>query len=340
MIPIIFTITLLLTSSTLLAQDEDWSAQIEQLKLVKDVGGLEDYHLGPGDVMSISVFGVDGFDHQLRVSSSGKVTIPFLGKVSVGGLTGEEIEENLAQLIRENGLIRNPQVSVFVTEYRSQPIYILGAVSQPGQYMITHQMNLIGAISMAGGLIPNRATDYALFQRQGPVLQVSDENAHGKDVLEGGDTQSEVIKIDLKDLLENGNLALNIPVQGGDVIHIPEKKVTLYYVVGQVNNPGAFEFPSNQDEEFFLTQALTRAGGPGRTAKTSKGMLVRRDLLGVRQELAVDFDAILKGTKPDIPILPNDVIFIPGSNAKTIGYGLLAIIPGTVNALIWSAAIR
>lgn len=60
----------------------------------------------------------------------------------------------------------------------------------------------------------------------------------------------------------------------------------------------------------------------------SEGILLRYDEAGVRQELAVDFSAILRGKEPDFEILPNDIIFIPGSNAKTLGYGLLGIIPG------------
>ena len=79
--------------------------------------------------------------------------------------------------------------------------------------------------------------------------------------------------------------------------------------------------------EILATQAISQAGGPSKTAKLSKGLIVRYDNAGVRQELSVDFSSILKGAKSDIPIKPNDVVFIPGSNIKTVGYGILAVIP-------------
>lgn len=317
--------------------DRDWNSQIQQMSLFL-TQGISDYQLGPGDLIEIKVFGVDDFNQTVRISSSGSISLPFLGKIVVAGLTGAQLEETLTQLMNDNKLIRDPQVSVFVKEFRSQPVYVLGAVNNPGQYMISQQLNLIDVIAMAGGLDLTRADDYALFHRRtGDSPEAGNGSSHSARSAAGG--TSEPIKIDLKDLLENGNLALNFPVQGGDVIHVPEREVELFYVIGEVGRPGAYQMPT-KEERVLVSQALAWAGGPQTTAKMSKGILVRYDERGGRQELAVDFGAILKGEKPDFPVEPQDVIFIPGSKFKTIGYGLLGIVPGTISGTLVYGPIR
>ena len=103
-------------------------------------------------------------------------------------------------------------------------------------------------------------------------------------------------------------------------------------MIGDVGRPGTYELP--QDRRVLVSQGLAKAGGPTRTAKMNSGILVRYDELGERQELAVNFSDILKGKKADFPIQNNDVIFIPGSTAKEIGYGLLGVIPSTISRAI------
>jgi polysaccharide export outer membrane protein len=191
--------------------------------------------------------------------------------------------------------------------------------------MMTHQLSLLDALTMAGGLMMDRASDYALLQRGGAGGEANTPDPEG---------DAEVVRIDLKPLLEGGDLSLNIQLAGGDVLHVPERKIEVYYVVGEVGRAGAFELPVKQ--KVLVSQALAQAGGPGKTAKMSDGILVRYEGNGNRQELSVDFEAILKGKKPDFQVGANDIIFVPGSTAKTIGYGLLGIIPGTIQgALIW-----
>lgn len=323
---LILVLTQFFLTQFLMSQDKQWNEQIRQMSFLGEVGST-DYVVGPGDLIEIKIFGVESFDQVVRISSSGKISLPFLGKISVAGMTGAELEDYLTQLMGEKRLVRDAQVSVFVQQYRSQPVYVLGAVNQPGQYMISQNLNVIDVIAMAGGLDFRRAQDYALLQRRG-----------GSEAPDNGtqDSRPEPVRIDLKDLLENGNLALNMPVQGGDMIHVPEKVIQLYYVIGEVGRPGAYEFEA--DETLMVSQALAWAGGPQKTAKSNKGMLVRYDEHGKRTELAVNFKDILKGRKPDFAVEPEDIIFIPGSNFKTIGYGLLGVIPSTVSRTATYAA--
>jgi len=151
-------------------------------------------------------------------------------------------------------------------------------------------------------------------------------------------SKPETIQIDMKELLEKGNLALNLPLKGGDIIQVPERKPEVFYIIGEVNRPGVFQLPAKQP--VYLSQAIAQAGGPMRTAKAKKGMLVRFDETGKRTEMALNFDDILKGRKPDVLVSPNDVIFIPGSTFKNIGYGLLGVIPSTVSSTVSYGTVR
>lgn len=311
-------------------QNRNWNEQIQQLSFLDR--SSSEYRLGAGDLIEVSVFGVQDFNYTLRIDSLGQINLPFIGSITAAGLTPAELGRELKSTL-EGRLIRNPQVSVFVKEYRSQPVFLLGAVKQPGQYQMIYQLNLIDVIAMAGGLDMERAADYALVRRRGSG---TDNEGIYPSRTNGESAQLDVVEIDLKELLEGGDLSLNIPIQGGDVIHIPERKMELFYVVGEVTKPGAFEIPPHND--VFVSQAVTWAGGPMKTAKTDKGILVRYNGNGERQEMAVNFSDIIQGKKSDFLVQANDIIFIPGSTAKSLGYGLLQIIPATLSgSIIWGA---
>jgi polysaccharide export outer membrane protein len=284
----------------------------ERIKsLVSLPRGNADYRLGPGDLVEIGVFGVEDFRHTVRINASGIIKLPLIDPVMASGLTSSELEQKLTSLL-ETDVIKNPQVSVFVKEYRSQPVYVLGAVARPGQYQITLQLRVVDVIAMAGGLQGN-AGDEVLIQRP---LQ------------DGGE---KTISVDLAKVLESGDLALNVVVQGGDVVHIKERPTETVYVLGDVNRAGAFIKPPKQP--LRVSQLIAWAGGPMKTASLSKGQLVRFSESGERQMLPVDFAEILKGKKEDFLVQAKDVIFIPGSTMKSLGYGVLNTIPATLAAI-------
>lgn len=321
------------------AQDSDWNRQISQLSGMVHTQTSGDYRLGPGDLLEIKVYGADGLGEAVRISSSGAISLPYLGRMQVSDMTPAELEEHMAALITEKKLVRDPQVSVFISEYRSQAVFVLGAVRQPGQYVMTRPFRMIDALALAGGLVVDRAADYALLQRQVNADQESPPASSPSGAADGSENQSMAsgpppktesisIRIGLEELLEKGNLALNIPIQGGDVIQVPERELTLFYIIGEVGRPGAYELADG--EPLLLSQALAWAGGPRNTAKADKGILLRYEG-AERKEIKVDFGAIIKGKKPDLQVQAEDVIFIPGSKIKTIGYGLLGVIPTTVS---------
>jgi len=284
----------------------------ERLKALSALGKVDDaeYRLGPGDLVEVSVFGVESLRQTLRINASGKIKLPLLDAIDAAGLTPAQLEERVASVL-EGEVVKNPQVTVFVREYRSQPVYVLGAVRTPGQYQMTQQLRIVDIISMAGGLQSN-AVDDAVIQRRTE------------------DGAGELIKINLKQLIEDGDLTLNVVVRGGDVVHVNERLPETIYMIGEVARSGAYGLPPKQT--LRVSQAFAWAGGPLKTAKMSEGILVRYEN-GERQELPVDFAGILKGKKQDFEMRPNDIIFVPGSTAKSLGYSLLNLVPSSLMQL-------
>jgi polysaccharide biosynthesis/export protein len=279
----------------------------------------QDYRVGPGDILSIRLFGFDDFKQTARISNSGKIHVPYLGVLKVSGLTMTQISGEISRKLTEAELLKSPWVQVVIEEYRSQPVYVLGEVMLPGQFVMTEQMFLSDLLSLSGGLNEVASPVGYLYRRK------ADSSGSG----EIQDTD-EAIPVDLKDLFEGNNPELNIRLQGGDVFYVPERREQVFFVVGEVMRTGSFKIPFEQKVSF--TQAISWAGGPLKTAKMSKGILMRFDEQGRSEEVAVDFEAILKGKKSDFLVQPNDVIFIPGSSAKTIGYSLIGVIPGIMQS--------
>ncbi len=299
------------------AQQPDLNQRILELNQLQ--GEVGEYRVGSGDLIEIQVFGVEELSRSVRVSASGGVTLPFVGHLDAAGSTTMQIEARLKSLLEEKEFIKNPEVTVLVTEYRSQPVQVLGAVNNAGRYFLNRPLRLTGVLAMAGGIDPELAGSEVVITRDKPAAS--------------GEVQvREVLRVDLNRLLQQGDVLQNIVIQSGDVVHVPEREARLFYVIGDVHRPGAFELPDKRD--LRITQALAQAGGTMKTAKNSKGLLVRFDEAGQRQDIKLNLNRIMRGKNTDIPVLPNDVIFVPGSTAKSIGYGLLGVVPRALSDAI------
>ncbi|MFQ5737395.1 MAG: SLBB domain-containing protein [Acidobacteriota bacterium] len=302
------------------AQHPNWNQRLNELSLPSEEDS--EYRIGSGDLLELLVFGVEDFHHLLRVSGSGSIAVPLLGTIAVAGLTAAELAVNVGAALERKELIRNAQVSVLIREYRSHPVFILGMVNQPGQYQMTRPLRLVDVIAMAGGIREDRAAEDVTVQRK-----VAGTSGSGQ-----SSPQPERLRVSLKELLENGNPSVNLLIRKGDVIRIPPREAKLFYVIGDVNRPGAYEL--SRGRETLLTQALAQAGGPTKTAKTSKSVLLRYGDGDRRERLRLNIKAILGGKKPDFAMRSDDVIFVPGSTSKDILYAMLGALPRTLSRAI------
>jgi len=314
-------------------------ADDRQLQFLRLPGTSEDYKIGPGDVLEIHIVGLKDLSQTLKVSNSGNVSLPYLGTLDVADKTAVQLEGEIADRLARENQIKDPEVLVYITEYRAKPIYVLGQVDRPGQYIMSQQLTLMDAILLAGGL-DFTAARYGYLHRLVSESDNSDSTAPA--VISGdgsiGSPQTTVTRIDLQPAKEGGVISPNPTMRRGDTFFVPERKVETFFVVGDVHSAGAFEVPP--ENKMKVSQAISQAGGPTKTAKLGDGLLVRYDKMGNRKEMPVDFGAILRGDQPDILVQANDVIFIPGSNAKTVGFGLLNIVPGIVQSAIIYGPIR
>jgi polysaccharide export outer membrane protein len=249
----------------------------------------EDYRIGAKDLLEISVFGLNELNKTVRVSEGGKITLPLLGEVEVEGLTKTELEKKLSQLLEEKYL-QSPQVTVFIKEYQSKRISVLGAVGKPGPYELIGRQTLLQLIAEAGGLT-ERAGDKIIVIRQ---LQ---------------DGSSTALKISIDNLIVEGDASLNIPLEANDIVNIPVDKEVFIYVFGQVKRSGALKVKKSNIPT--LLQAIAQAGGFSERASKSKVLIKRIDKDGEEQKIKVNVKDIIKGKKKDIRLLENDVVYVP-----------------------------
>jgi len=236
-----------------------------------------DYILGPGDVLKISVYDNDDLLTVTRVSDDGYVIMPLLGQVKVENMTVSQASQHIGTLLAD-GYIISPQVNIFVQEFRSKKAIILGQVNRPGLVEMSGPTTLLELISKAGGL----ADDFG-------------ETATIKGKISGPD---DVVMIDLKALVESGDLSQNISIRDGDTVYV--SKAGMCYVTGEVKNPNAYKCGDN----ITVLKLITLAGGF--TGKASKsGVRVVRILNGEK--------TIFKDVDMDMPVLPEDVIIVPES---------------------------
>src|SRR5512141_518609 len=124
------------------------------------------YRVGPGDLIEFKVFEVDELNQTVRVSEDGSITLPLLGRVPVDGLTQEGVVQKLTGLLQAK-YVKNPQVTLFIKEYKNQQVAVIGAVQKAGSYEVVGRKNLLQIIAMAGGFSENRS-DEIFILREGP----------------------------------------------------------------------------------------------------------------------------------------------------------------------------
>ncbi len=284
------------------------------------------YLLGPGDVVTAWVAGGEEFSgKQFMVSPSGFIDFPMAGRVLAAGKTVEELKAALIEKLKL--YINDPEVSLSVVDFRSQPVSILGSVKQPGVHQLQGGKSLMEALSLAGGATPD-ASSTAIITREAqwgpiPVPGVT-KDASGKYY---------VAKVSLSDVAEAKKPEYNIQICPHDVIEVPRAR--LIYVIGQVAKPGGFVL--NDNENISALQALSMAGGATQFASL-KNTKILRNVPGARdrEQIAVNLTQVIHGKSGDSILKPDDILYVPNNLAKNVS--LRAIEQGInvgTGLLIW-----
>lgn len=283
------------------------------------------YVLGPEDTVKIHIIneedlGPDAF----RIDLRGNVNIPRIGRVHASGLTVEQFEDELTLRFKE--YLQNPLVNVTVAEFRSQRVSILGAVTSPGVHQLQGRKTLFEVISEAGGLKNEAGNTIKITRRtENGLLPLADAATDPSGKYSVGE-------VNLKSVMTAKNPVENILIQPDDVISVP--KADLIYVVGSVKKSGGFVL--SERENISVLQAISMAEGLEQTAGSGNSKIIRSVSGQARQEISVDVKKILAGKSDDVPLLANDILFIPNSTAKQAAMrGVEAAIQLTTGVIIW-----
>jgi len=272
------------------------------------------FPVSAGDLLDIRVFNTPELSAQVRVNERGVVQLAIGGALDVNGLTADQVSEAIEKRFRERDIMRNPHVGVFVIEYATQGITILGEVKSPGIYSLFGRHTLYDALAAAGG--PS--------QNQGSTITITHKNdaAH-----------PEVIEVTSPNYSAIQNAKVIMP---GDTIMV--SRASVYYVVGDVAKAGAFYFQSGQ--KLTVINALSLAGSPNWTASVKHASIVRKSTSGT-ELISLNIPNIFKAKQADIELQAGDILFVPGSLLKRVS---VTAIPGVATAMassgISSALLR
>ena len=255
-----------------------------------------DYRLGPGDLISVTLFEAQEMNAEVRVSSRGTVTLPMLGAVDVFKLTALEAETKIENLLREKYL-QDPHISVYIKEHVSRQITIVGALEHPGTFDYISKKRLLDVLAMAGGLV----------EEAGEIVYITRDNS------ETGETDNYVV--DLDDLVRKGNMEQNITILGGDIVFVP--KAGHCFIDGAVRNPGVYPMKNN----LTVTEAIALAGGLANYAEEDEIKLIRYVDEGKRDIVRLNYTKLQEGQGDTIFLQDQDVIFVELSGAGTFFSG-------------------
>jgi polysaccharide biosynthesis/export protein len=267
------------------------------------------YLLGPDDQIVIRAFKAEEIgDKPIPIGADGLISLPLVGTIKAAGLTVRELEAELATKLGE--FVKEPSVTVTVAEYRSQPVSVLGDVNTPGVHELRGETTLLRMLSLAGGLRPDAGYLIKIVRQTnwGPIpVSSARTDLSGK---------FSVAELNIQDLIEARRPEDDIPVKPYDVITVP--RAPMIYVVGEVNKSGAFIL--NSKGSMSVLQALSRAEGLKYDAASHKARLLRPDPDSPnKKEITIDVASILTGKAPDVPLYPEDVLFVPNNAAKSWG---------------------
>ena len=294
---------------------------------------FSDYPLGVGDILEISVPPIEELRARtVRISGDKTISLPFIGKIQAAGLTQEVLEQEILQALQS--YMYKPRVTIFVREYHSRQVAVLGSVTKPGFYSISSGADtLLDLISQAGGLTADAGAKIYFIPGESDRADGVEQSAAsaGKSVLRA-DSMSTILKrndsiiIDIREASSNDHHNyLSLQVRPGDVILVPGAGQVL--VEGWVEKPGAYKISPG----ITVAGVIAEAGGPHFAADVNTVRIIRADKHGNRSYLTIDLEKIKRGESTDVALNGGDIVELSAQASRLIPYGVYKILSTMVN---------
>jgi len=245
-----------------------------------------DYKIGPQDVLSIGVFGQPSLTGRYSIQADGTFGFPLVGRIHAAGLTVDAVEKEIASKLADK-FVRDPRITVSVDEYRSQRIFVMGEVRQPGAYPLTRETTLIEVLARAGSTTPEAGGEVLIVRGSGDAASKAPAIPDAK-------STSDAIRIDLKEL-QTGRVPNPSTLKDGDTVFVPRGE--RIYVLGHVRSPGAYTLQRNMT----VLEALALAGGASDRGAVNR-LKISRTVGGKTREISAASSDLMQ---------PGDTLIVP-----------------------------
>jgi polysaccharide export outer membrane protein len=266
--------------------------------------------VGPDDLLSVSVADCPELTRSFRVRGDGTMALPLIkAPIAAKGKYPHEIEAEIAGALVREQLLVQPVVSVSVSEYRSIPVSVLGAVRHPITFQAAGEVTLLDALTRADGLSSDAGGEILISRTRAQA------DADGTGLIQ---------RIPVKGLIDDADPTLDIRLHGGEEIRVPA--AGRVYVIGNVKKTGAFPIQDGTDTTVLKLIALTEGVLP----YTNKDAYIYRREAGrnSRNEIVVPLQQIMRHKAPDVSLEANDILYVPDSSGRRVSAETIKVLTG------------
>ena len=253
----------------------------------------DDYRLGAEDEIQIRVWSHDDLTRTTRVGLNGTISFPFVGEMQAQGLSVQDLQKELERRLGPKYII-DPQVTITVTDFKSQKFFVVGNVQKPGTYPLTKPIRIVEAISQAGG-ISSGTTGKPLSGSVAIIIRAQPGGKSDQPRMPEKAPEGQKVTVSLSSAMA-GDSKENLEIKNGDTVYVPN---LVYYVSGEVKRPGRYPY----EENMTVLMAVTTAEGFTDKASSRRTSIIREQS-GVKEKVKVGLDD---------PIRPGDTIVVPES---------------------------
>jgi polysaccharide export outer membrane protein len=264
----------------------------------------------PGFQIDAQVFDEPDMSGQFRVGPDGNIILPLVGPVRVAGDTLAQAQAAVQDAFKTAQILKNPQVTLDITEYAPTLVAVLGEVNTPGRLQLLAPHSLLDVLSFAGGET----------QMAGGKIEVRHEE------------NGQVVTTDYAyERDSNGDSIAGVTVHDGDTVIVP--RAGIVYVLGQVTRPGGFLM--QEDGKLDCAQAISMAMGTTLIASTKHILIIRRKPDGTYVQFEVSYSDIVHGKATPPQLQPQDIVYVPNSKIKTTFADVQGVLTAATTATIY-----